>query len=115
MDNLLKSYHPHVSNNTKGDKFLYRTASPAKMIKDEKYPLLVFFHGAGGRGDNNMGQLLDAGGLQAFEKAGEEQNFNPMFLQVRSQRVKGGLMCIGLFLDIKCLRFRVPCAWPSRL
>jgi hypothetical protein len=43
VDELLKSYHPHVSNNTKGDKFLYRTSSPAKMIKDEKYPLLVFF------------------------------------------------------------------------
>ena len=75
VDELLKSYHPHVSNNGKQDKFLYRTASPAKMIKDEKYPLLVFFHGAGGRGDNNTGQLLDAGGLQAFEKAGLRTKF----------------------------------------
>ena len=75
MDNLLKSYHPHVSNDSKRDKFLYRTASPTKMIKDGKYPLLVFFHGAGGRGDNNTGQLLDAGGLQAFEKAGVRTKF----------------------------------------
>ena len=68
IDNLLKSYHPQVSNNTNGDKFLYRTASPAKMIKGEKYPLLVFFHGAGGRGEDNKKQLLDARGLENFEK-----------------------------------------------
>ena len=68
VDELLKSYHPHVSNNSKGDKFLYRTSSPAKMIKDEKYPLLVFFHGAGGRGEDNKKQLLDARGLENFEK-----------------------------------------------
>ena len=68
MDNLLKSYHPHVSNDTKGYKFLYRTASPAKMIKNEKYPLLVFFHGAEGRGEDNKKQLLDARGLENFEK-----------------------------------------------
>ena len=67
MDDLINDFIPHTSNKGEEDKFLYRTASPTKMIKDEKYPLLVFFHGAGGRGDNNMGQLLDAGGLQAFK------------------------------------------------
>lgn len=75
MDDLINDFNPHTSNKGEEDKFLYRTASPTKMIKDEKYPLLVFFHGSGGRGDNNMGQLLDAGGLRAFEKAGVRTKF----------------------------------------
>jgi predicted peptidase len=32
--------------------------------------LLIFFHGAGGRGEDNIRQLTDAGGIEAFEKQG---------------------------------------------
>jgi predicted peptidase len=38
------------------------------MENGKVYPLLVFFHGAGGRGNNNTGQLTDAGAVNAFEK-----------------------------------------------
>ncbi|MEC8244160.1 MAG: prolyl oligopeptidase family serine peptidase [Verrucomicrobiota bacterium] len=75
MDDLLKNYHPHITNNKKGDKLLYRTASPEKMNKEKTYPMLIFLHGAGGRGSDNMEQLLDAGGIQAFEKAGVRTKF----------------------------------------
>jgi len=66
----LKPYQAHKWQDAESKSFLYRTASPEKMKKEKTYPMLVFFHGAGGRGSDNRGQLLDAGGLQAFEKAG---------------------------------------------
>ena len=46
----------------------YRTAQPEKMEMGQKYPLLLFFHGSGGRGSDNIGQLIDAGGLQALKR-----------------------------------------------
>ena len=69
-DTDLKHYRAHKWKDSESKSLLYRTASPEKMEKGKTYPILVFFHGAGGRGSDNKGQLLDAGGLQAFEKAG---------------------------------------------
>ena len=59
-----------------GRNLLYRTALPASLENGEKYPLLVFFHGAGGRGNNNLAQLTDAGMVDAFEKQGVRTNKN---------------------------------------
>lgn len=70
MDDLLSSYTPATFKSPDGGKFNYRYSTPSKMEKGTKYPLLVFFHGAGGRGNDNKGQLVDAGGIGAFEKAG---------------------------------------------
>ena len=70
MDELLSSYVPSTLKNPEGGKFNYRYSTPDKMEKGTKYPLLVFFHGAGGRGNDNKGQLVDAGGIVAFAKAG---------------------------------------------
>lgn len=50
--------------------FLYRHRAPAKVEPGTLYPLLVFLHGAGGRGSDNKGQLNDARGVQALEKNG---------------------------------------------
>lgn len=67
-EELLAPYEARIWEGDESKRFLYRTASPDKVTKGEKYPLLVFFHGAGGRGNDNKGQLLDAGGLVAFQK-----------------------------------------------
>tara|TARA_Y100001968_G_scaffold314759_1_gene340526 strand:- start:97 stop:891 length:795 start_codon:yes stop_codon:yes gene_type:complete len=53
-----------------GGKFNYSWSAPQKMKKGDKYPLLFFLHGAGGRGNDNKRQLHDAGGMQAFAKQG---------------------------------------------
>ena len=54
---------------TSGEQgFNYRYSQPQKMENGKVYPLLVFFHGAGGRGNNNTGQLTDACAVNAFEK-----------------------------------------------
>jgi len=70
MDELLSPYASSTWKSSTEGRFLYRHSLPAKMEKGMKYPLLVFFHGAGGRGNDNKGQLVDAGGIGAFEKAG---------------------------------------------
>ena len=112
---MLKSYHPQVSNHTNGDKFLYRTASPAKMIKGEKYPLLIFFHGAGGRGEDNKKQLLDARGIENFEKNKIRTKYQSHIIAGQVPHGENGLMLPGLYSDIKCLRFLIRSEWPSRL
>lgn len=67
-DILINTYQTHTLKNEQKGQFLYRTSPPSKMDQGKKYPLLVFFHGAGGRGRDNKGQLTDAGGIEAFEK-----------------------------------------------
>ena len=44
-----------------GDTLLYRQLNPLKIEKDEKYPLVLFLHGAGERGSNNLSQLTHGG------------------------------------------------------
>jgi len=70
MQELMSPYIAATWKSPTQGTFLYRHSSPSKMEKGTKYPLLVFFHGAGGRGNDNKGQLADAGGIGAFDKAG---------------------------------------------
>jgi predicted peptidase len=41
-----------------GDKLLYRLMTPANYDAKQKYPLVLFFHGSGERGDDNTAQLV---------------------------------------------------------
>lgn len=40
-----------------GHSLSYRLLSPSKLVAGQKYPLVVFLHGAGERGNNNESQL----------------------------------------------------------
>ena len=53
MDDLLSPYASSTWKSPTEGTFLYRHSLPAKMEKGMKYPLLLFFHGAGGRGEDN--------------------------------------------------------------
>ena len=46
-----------------GAKLLYRVLKPAKIEPGKKYPLVLFLHGAGERGDDNQAQLVHGGTL----------------------------------------------------
>lgn len=52
------------------DTLLYRILYPKNFDKNEKYPLVLFLHGAGERGDDNNAQL--ANGAQLFLEKIEE-------------------------------------------
>ena len=47
-----------VFNGAKGGALRYRMLSPATVEAGRKYPLVLFLHGAGERGDDNAMQLL---------------------------------------------------------
>lgn len=68
IEELLTNYEAATWKSPLEGTFNYRHCTPAKIKNNTKYPLLVFFHGAGGRGNDSKGQLVDAGGIMAFEK-----------------------------------------------
>jgi predicted peptidase len=49
-----------------GGELLYRKLPPAKIEEGQKYPLVLFLHGAGERGNNNEAQLVH--GTKDFAK-----------------------------------------------
>lgn len=56
---LLERFEAKEFVGSQQDKLLYRLLSPAKnQSKDAKFPLVIFFHGAGERGDDNKAQLV---------------------------------------------------------
>ena len=50
-----------VSKNT-GDTLLYRYLVPENVQKGKKYPLVIFLHGSGERGNDNQAQLFHGSG-----------------------------------------------------
>lgn len=48
----------HVFLSTAGSKLPYRQLAPAKVAQGQKYPLVIFLHGAGERGTDNKKQLV---------------------------------------------------------
>jgi predicted peptidase len=45
----------HTASN--GDVLLYRFLEPEQLADNQNYPLVIFLHGAGERGDDNLAQL----------------------------------------------------------
>lgn len=54
-------YKREVFVSQAGDSLKYRLLYPENIIKGEKYPLVLFLHGAGERGEDNEKQLLHGG------------------------------------------------------
>ena len=50
--------------NKDGQRLLYRFLKPAALEAGKKYPVVIFFHGAGERGDDNEKTLIH--GAKAF-------------------------------------------------
>ena len=47
----------------RGDTLRYRVLEPEKLDKGKKYPLVLFLHGSGERGNNNEAQLIHGGNM----------------------------------------------------
>ena len=62
---------------TDGAKLPYRLLQPANIEAGKKYPLVIFLHGAGERGDDNKAQLKN--GVGAFSRADSREKF-PCFV-----------------------------------
>jgi len=74
----LDDYEARVYTRLKGDTIPYRLFIPRGYDPDKKYPLVLFHHGAGGRGTDNKDQFE---GPLPWEWAGpERQASNPCFI-----------------------------------
>ena len=70
-------YAPRVFTNAAGKTLPYRLLTPANYDAAKKYPLVLFFHGAGERGTDNKAQLLH--GASLFTKPESRAQF-PCFV-----------------------------------
>lgn len=64
--------------NTEGNKLNYRLFKPKEKSKN-KYPLVIFLHGSGERGDDNSTQLLSSKGAITFAEP-QVQEKNPCYV-----------------------------------
>lgn len=79
-DDLLAAFEPRTYTDPSGKTLLYRLHKPANYDPKRPYPLLLFLHGAGGRGSDNKGQLLDGGGpVRRFLTPASQEKF-PCFI-----------------------------------
>ena len=53
-----RTYEARVFEDQSGDRLQYRLFRPADYDLSERYPLVVYLHGGGGRGDDNLKQLV---------------------------------------------------------
>lgn len=60
-----------------GKSLKYRLLRPAELEPGKRYPLVVFLHGAGERGDNNQAQLVH--GMREFAREDRRREF-PAFV-----------------------------------
>ena len=72
-----EGYLPFIHQNSQGDSMPYRLLKPLNYDKTLKYPVVVFFHGAGERGTNNQSQLVH--GTSLFLKSEARQKY-PCFV-----------------------------------
>jgi predicted peptidase len=95
---FVDEYLPLVYTDAAGKTLNYRLFVPpaARQANNtEKFPLVLYLHGSGGCGDNNIGQLTDGGynGAQLFVSA-EVQKSHPSFVlapQCPKKQVWGGI------------------------
>ena len=69
-----QGYEKDVFVSSTGDSLPYRMIRPESMKAGKKYPLVLFLHGAGERGNDNERQLTH-GGAASMEKRKREGYF----------------------------------------
>ena len=69
----LKVFEPREYADADGKVLKYRLLKPKNRESDKKYPLVVFLHGAGERGDDNAAQLVH--GMADFCKADRRERY----------------------------------------
>ena len=67
-DSLIGTYKTQSLKTENKKPFYYRTSSPDKMDSGKKVSPARIFPWSGRKGEDNQGQLVDAGGIDAFEK-----------------------------------------------
>ena len=78
---LAAGFAPHVHANARGERMPYRLFTPGTLEPGRRYPLVVFLHGAGGSGTDNVKQLEGANMFGALVwTLPENQQKHPAFV-----------------------------------
>lgn len=81
LDQREKIFVPKVFKNSRGENLLYRLFIPRNYDPKKKYPLVLYLHGGGGRGQDNLRQLDGGNGyLIDFFTGSEAQMRYPSFV-----------------------------------
>lgn len=79
VDDLVRLYEARVHESDDGGRLPYRLLVPENYDPNERYPLVLFLHGAGERGEDNRRQLV--WGADMFTDAATREAF-PAFVVV---------------------------------
>lgn len=89
-DDVLKAYEDceitYSGGPYENEVFRYRLLKPAKLEAGKKYPLVLFMHGAGERGDDNVKQLMYLPTWLAEPEAREKYDCFVLVPQCRAKR-----------------------------
>jgi len=77
---VLDRYEARTFSDASGNTLLYRFFKPDNYDANRRYPLVLFFHGAGGRGNDNKTQITDAGQTAAGWASEAVQAQHPCFI-----------------------------------
>lgn len=66
-------YEPKIFESSAGEKLNYQLLKPADAEKGKKYPLVIFLHGMGERGDDNKTQMKH--GSQMFLNPANQEKY----------------------------------------
>ena len=81
---------PKVFKNSRGESLPYRLFIPAQYDQKKKYPLVLFLHGGGGRGNDNRKQIDGGNGyLIDFFTGDEAQARYPSFVVAPQSPMEG--------------------------
>ena len=76
-----RTLSPHTFRNAQGETLPYRLFVPQNYDRKKKYPLVVYLHGGGGVGDDNLKQIQGGNGyLIDFFTQAESQTRYPAFV-----------------------------------
>ena len=81
---------PKIFKDSRGESLLYRLFIPLHYDRKKKYPLVVYLHGGGGRGNDNQKQIDGGNGyLVDFFTSDETQVRNPSFVVAPQSPMEG--------------------------
>jgi predicted peptidase len=74
-EGVVAKYSEQEWKSPTGGMLKYRVRKPDQIETGKRYPLVLLLHGAGGRGSDNRGQIVDAGGGAALDKMGVSSKY----------------------------------------
>ena len=86
-------FEPEVFESSEGVQLNYQKLKPIDTAKEQKYPLVIFLHGMGERGDDNKTQLTH--GSQMFLNPANQEKYPAYVLFLGAAMLVSAFVLIG--------------------